>query len=294
MSTVVMKEIKIGGIPVGDGHACFIIGEIGINHNGDINIAKQLIEVAEAAGCNAVKFQKRTPELCVPLAQRNVMRETPWGYITYMDYRKKVEFGETEYKEIDRYCREQGILWFASCWDEPSVDFIKSFNVPCYKVASAALTDHKLLKHTRSAGKPILLSTGMSTMEEVDQAVKVLGLEDLAILHAVSTYPAYYEELNLKVISTLRERFKVPVGYSGHETGIATTVAAVALGACVVERHITLDHAMWGSDHAASLQPSGLTRLIRDIRLIESSMGTGEKKVFERELAMIARLRRKD
>ena len=289
-----MAEIKIGSTVVGDGHPCFIIGEIGINHNGDIQIAKKLIDVAEAAGCNAVKFQKRTPELCVPSAQRAVMRETPWGYISYMEYREKVEFGQAEYQEIDSYCREQGIIWFASCWDAPSVDFIKQFNVPCYKIASASLTDDKLLTATQTAGKPVLLSTGMSSLVEIDHAVKVLGKENLILLHAVSTYPAHYEELNLKAIITLRERYQVPVGYSGHETGIASSVAAVALGACMVERHITLDRSMWGSDHAASLEPSGLTRLVRDIRLVESSMGTGEKKVLDRELPIIARLRRKD
>ncbi len=294
MNVSSMKEIKIGSVPVGDGHPCFIIGEIGINHNGDVEIAKKLIDVAEAAGCNAVKFQKRTPELCVPAAQRNVMRETPWGYISYMDYRQKVELGLAAYQQIDSYCREQGIIWFASCWDEPSVDFIRQFNVPCYKIASATLTNHSLLKHTRTPVRPVLLSTGMSTLDEIDQAVAVLGLRDLIVMHAVSTYPAYYEELNLRVITALRERYKVPIGYSGHETGIASSVAAVALGACVVERHITLDRSMWGSDHAASLEPSGLTRLIRDIRLVETSMGNGEKKVVERELPIITRLRRKD
>jgi N-acetylneuraminate synthase len=287
-----MSEITIGNVRVGDGRPCFIIGEIGINHNGDVNIAKKLIDVAEAAGCTAVKFQKRTPELCVPEAQRKVMRETPWGYITYMEYREKVEFGSKEYEEIDRYCRELGIIWFASCWDEPSVDFIKQFNVPCYKVASAALTDIGLLKYTKAAGKPILLSTGMSSYIEIDQAIKAIGSDDLILLHAVSTYPANYEELNLRAIPSLRERYKVLVGYSGHETGIASSVAAVALGACVVERHITLDRSMWGSDHAASLEPSGLTRLIRDIRLVETSMGSGEKKILERELPIIARLRK--
>jgi N-acetylneuraminate synthase len=286
--------MKIGSITVGDGQPCFIIGEIGINHNGDINVAKKLIDVAEASGCNAVKFQKRTPELCVPQAQRSVMRETPWGYISYMAYREKVEFGKEQYQEIDKYCREHGIVWFASAWDEPSVDFMEQFNAPCYKVASATLTDDKLLKHTKATGKPILLSTGMSSLEEIDHAVEILGTKNLILLHAVSTYPAHYEELNLKAIGTLRERYKVPVGYSGHETGIASTVAAVALGACCVERHITLDRAMWGSDHAASLEPSGLTRLCRDIRLVESSMGTGEKKVIEREKPIIARLRKKD
>ena len=289
-----MSTIKIGSINVGDGQPCFIIGEIGINHNGDINIAKKLIDVAEAAGCTAVKFQKRTPELCVPKAQRSVMRETPWGYISYMDYREKVEFGKEQYQEIDNYCREHDIIWFASAWDEPSVDFMAQFNTPCYKIASATLTDDKLLKYTRATGKPILLSTGMSSLEEIDHAVEVLGTKDLILLHAVSTYPAHYDEINLRAIPALRERYKVPIGYSGHETGIATTVAAVAFGACCVERHITLDRAMWGSDHAASLEPSGLTRVCRDIRLIETSFGDGQKKVLEREKPIIARLRKKD
>jgi N-acetylneuraminate synthase len=288
-----MSTIKVGSVSVGRDQPCYVIGEIGINHNGDIEIAKKLIDVAEASGCNAVKFQKRTPELCVPMAQRSQMRDTPWGYITYMEYREKTEFGQKEYEEIDRHCREIGIAWFASCWDEPSVDFMQRFNIPCFKIASATLTDDKLLKHTRAAGKPIVLSTGMSTLGEIDHAVEILGTKDLILLHAVSTYPAHYNELNLRAIQTLRDRYKVPVGYSGHETGIASTVAAVALEACAVERHITLDRAMWGSDHAASLEPSGLTRLVRDIRLVESSLGDGEKKVIDRELPIIARLRRK-
>lgn len=286
-----MSTIRIGKHLVGDGQPCFIIAEIGINHNGDLDLAKRLIRVAVASGCDAVKFQKRTPELCVPPSQRNLMRETPWGYISYMEYREKVEFGQAQYEEIDRYCREQEVLWFASCWDEPSVDFMEQFNPPCYKIASACLTNDVLLKYTRATGRPILLSTGMSSLEEVDHAIGVLGKENLIVLQAVSTYPAKYEELNLRAIATLRERYGVPVGYSGHETGIASTVAAVALGACCVERHITLDRAMWGSDHAASLEPTGLTRICRDIRLIETSLGTGEKKVLERELPIIARLR---
>jgi N-acetylneuraminate synthase len=288
------KTVRIGPMQAGDSQPCFIIGEIGINHNGDIEIAKKLIDVAEASGCTAVKFQKRTPELCVPMAQRSQMRDTPWGYISYMEYRKRTEFGQAEYEEIDRYCRESGIMWFASCWDEPSVDFMQGLNLPCYKIASASLTNDKLLSHTRRTGRPILLSTGMSTLEEIDHAVEVLGTDKLILLHSVSTYPANYSELNLRAIQTLRDRYNVPVGYSGHETGIASTVAAVAMGACVVERHITLDRAMWGSDHAASLEPNGLTRLVRDIRLVETSFGNGEKKVIERELPIIARLRRKD
>jgi N-acetylneuraminate synthase len=286
-----MNAVRIGNRLVGDGQPCLIIAEIGINHNGDIDIAKRLIRVAVACGCDAVKFQKRTPELCVPTAQRSQMRDTPWGYITYMEYRERVEFGKEQYQEIDRYCREQGVVWFASCWDDPSVDFMEQFDPPCYKIASASLTSDKLLKHTRATGKPLLLSTGMSSLEQIDHAIEVLGSDNLVLLQTVSTYPAKYEELNLRAIATLRERYGIPVGYSGHETGIATTVAAAALGACCVERHITLDRAMWGSDHAASLEPTGLTRVCRDIRLVETSMGTGEKKVLDRELPIIARLR---
>jgi N-acetylneuraminate synthase len=286
-----MSTVRIANRPVGDGQPCFIIAEIGINHNGDMDLAKRLIRVAVASGCDAVKFQKRTPELCVPPAQRNLMRETPWGYISYMEYREKVEFGLAQYEEIDRYCREQDVLWFASCWDEPSVDFLQHFDPPCYKIASASLTNDALLRHTRATGKPLLMSTGMSSLPEIDHAVEVVGKDNLILLHTVSTYPAKYDELNLRAIITLRDRYGVPVGYSGHETGIASTVATVALGACCVERHITLDRAMWGSDHAASLEPTGLTRICRDIRLVETSMGSGEKKVLERELPIIARLR---
>ncbi|HEX3663579.1 MAG TPA: N-acetylneuraminate synthase family protein [Acidobacteriaceae bacterium] len=286
-----MSTVRIANRPVGDGQPCFIIAEIGINHNGDMDLAKRLIRVAVASGCDAVKFQKRTPELCVPPAQRNLMRETPWGYISYMEYREKVEFGLAQYEEIDRYCREQDVLWFASCWDEPSVDFLQHFDPPCYKIASASLTNDALLRHTRATGKPLLMSTGMSSLPEIDHAVEVVGKDNLILLHTVSTYPAKYDELNLRAIITLRDRYGVPVGYSGHETGIASTVATVALGACCVERHITLDRAMWGSDHAASLEPTGLTRICRDIRLVETSMGSGQKKVLERELPIIARLR---
>jgi N-acetylneuraminate synthase len=289
-----MGTVWIGDRLVGDGQPCFIVAEIGINHNGDLAVAKKLIDVALSAGCNAVKFQKRTPELCVPASQRTTMRETPWGYISYMEYREKIEFGLNEFTEIDKYCRDREILWFASSWDCPSVDFIRQFNAPCYKIASATMNDDGLLRHTRNTKKPVVLATGMSSIADVDHAVEVLGTQDLVILHAVSTYPADYGELNLKAIPNMQERYGVPIGYSGHETGIPSSVAAVALGACVIERHITLDRAMWGSDQAASLEPNGITRLVRDIRLIERSMGTGEKKILEREIPLITRLRRKE
>jgi N-acetylneuraminate synthase len=287
-----MNPVSVGNKQLGPGQPCYIIAEIGINHNGEVDLAKRLISIAAASGCDAVKFQKRTPEICVPQAQRSVMRETPWGYISYMEYREKVEFGRAEYQEIDRFCRDNKIDWFASCWDAPSVDFMHQFDVPCFKIASASITDNELLRHTRATGKPILLSTGMSDLAGVERAVETVGKQDLVLLHTVSTYPAYYNELNLRAIHTLAEHFDVPVGYSGHETGIATTVASAALGACCVERHITVDRAMWGSDHAASLEPTGLTRLCRDIRLVESSLGDGVKKIIDRELPIIARLRR--
>jgi N-acetylneuraminate synthase len=286
------REIKLGKRLVGDGHPAYVIAEIGINHNGDLDVAKKLINVAIEAGCNAVKFQKRTPEICVPVEQRNQMRDTPWGYISYAEYRKKVEFGQAEYAEIDRCCREKNITWFASCWDQPSVDFIEQFNVACYKIASATLTDDALLEHIRSKGRPVLLSTGMSTLEQIDHAVKILGKSQLILLHSCSAYPAHYDELNLRVIPVLRQQFGVPVGYSGHETGIPSSVAAVAIGACVVERHITLDRSTWGSDQAASLEPNGIARLVRDIRLVETAMGDSVKRVLERELPLITRLRR--
>ncbi|MGD0507349.1 MAG: N-acetylneuraminate synthase family protein [Terriglobales bacterium] len=284
-------EIRLGSKVVGPGKPCYVIAEIGINHNGDIDLAKKLINVALGSGCDAVKFQKRTIDVVYTKEELAKPRESPFG-ATNGDLKRGLEFEQEEYEEIDRYCREVKIDWFASCWDEASVDFIAQFKVPCFKVASASLTDDNLLRHTRAVGKPIILSTGMSTIQEVDHAVEVLGKKDLVLLHACSTYPAYYEELNLHVIGVLKDRYGVPVGYSGHETGLPSSVAAAVLGACMIERHITLDRSMWGSDHAASLEPNGITRLVRDIRLIEKSMGDGVKRVLEREQPIIKKLRR--
>jgi N-acetylneuraminate synthase len=286
------REIRIGDHSIGDDHPTFIVAEIGINHNGDLNIAKALIDAAIHAEVDAVKFQKRTPELCVPEAQRRQMRDTPWGYISYMEYRERMEFGEAEYREIDEYCREKGMTWFASVWDEPSADFMEKFDLVCYKIPSAALTDHGLLSHVRTKDKPVILSTGMSTMEEIREAVSVLGTEDLLIAHATSTYPCDPDELNLHMIETLREAFPCPIGYSGHEVGLVPTVIAVALGACMVERHITLDRAMWGSDQAASVEPGGFDRLVKYIRVTEQSLGDGVKRVYESEQETMSRLRR--
>jgi N-acetylneuraminate synthase len=287
------KEIRIGDKLVGDGHPTYITAEIGINHNGDLGIAKRLIDVAVMAGCDAVKFQKRTPEKAVPPEYREVIRETPWGLISYLDYRQKVEFGEEEYHSIDQYCREKDIYWFASCWDEESVDFIEPYNPPCYKIASASLTDLPLLKKIRDTDKPMIVSTGMSTFEEIEQAVNLVGSDRLLLAHSTSTYPCPPEELNLRMIHTLQTRFNCPVGYSGHEVGLQTTYAAVTLGAAFVERHITLDRAMWGSDQAASVEPWGLMRLVRDIRVIEQALGDGVKRVYDSEMKARQRLRRK-
>lgn len=287
-----MKTIQIGNKTIGPGNPVFTIAEIGLNHNGSLEIARKLIDAAIMAGFDAVKFQKRTPELCVPPEQRNVMRETPWGIMTYMEYRHRVEFGQEDFREISRYCKERNICWFASCWDEPSVDFIEQFDAPCYKLASASITDLGLIGRMKKTGRPVILSTGMSTMEEIDRAVNVLASSDLLIAHSTSTYPCKPEELNLRMINTLQALYEFPVGYSGHEVGLQTTCAAVALGAFFIERHITLDRAMWGSDQAASVEPSGMLRLIRDIRVIEKALGDGVKKVYDSEAGILKKLRR--
>ena len=286
------REIKIGNRLVGDGHPAYIVGEIGINHNGDMEIAKQLIDVAKWAGVDAVKFQKRTPELCVPEEQKSKMRETPWGYISYLDYRYKVEFGEEEYAEIDRYAKEKGVTWFASPWDEVSVDFLEQFDPVCYKVASASLTDKVLLERLKATGRPLIVSTGMSTMEEIESAVDYLGTDNLLITHTTSAYPCEPEELNLSMIQTLKDKYPVPVGYSGHEVGLVPSAVAVAMGACLVERHITLDRALWGSDQAASVEPGGLSKLVKYIRTTESALGDGVKHIYESELSSLSKLRR--
>jgi len=267
------------------------VAEIGINHNGDINLAKRLIDAAVDAGCSAVKFQKRTVEVVYTPEELARPRESPFG-TTNGDLKRALEFGAEGYAEIDRHCRRMGIPWFASCWDEAAVDFIAQFNPPCYKIASASLTDDKLLRRHRTLGKPIILSTGMSSLEQIDHAVEVLGQENLILLHCTSTYPAKLEELNLKVIPAMVVRYQIPIGYSGHEVGLYTSLAAAVLGACFIERHITLDRAMWGSDQAASVEPPGFVRLIKDIRAIETAMGDGVKRIFESEKPIMQKLRR--
>ena len=285
------KCVKIAGRMVGDGYPCFVIAEIGINHNGSVALAKKMIDIAVATGCDAVKFQKRTVDVVYTKEELAKERKSVFGN-TNGDLKRGLEFGEAEYREIDKYCKEKGILWFASCWDEASVDFMEKFDIPCYKIASASLTDDNLLRHIKAKGKPILLSTGMSTMEEIRHAVSVLGEEDLIIYHCTSTYPSNAEEMNLRVIETFKKEFSCPIGYSGHERGIMPSVLAVSLGANSVERHITVDRTNWGSDQAASLEMAGLYHMVRDIRQVPSLMGNGVKVVYDRELPIIEKLRR--
>ncbi|MGH3690478.1 MAG: N-acetylneuraminate synthase family protein [Microbacterium sp.] len=285
--------VSIGSRVIGGGRPAYVIAEIGLNHNGDVDIAKKLIDVAARAGADAVKFQKRTPEISTPEHMRDVPRETPWGVMSYLDYRRRVEFGRDEYVEIGDHATMLGLDWFASPWDVPSVHFLEDLGVVAHKVASASLTDTELLIALRETGKPVILSTGMSTIEQIDRALDTLGTDRVVLMHATSTYPLEPEEANLRVIATLRDRYPgVPVGYSGHERGLQISLAAVAIGAVAVERHITLDRTMWGSDHAASLEPTGLEHLVRDIRVIERATGDGVKRVFNSERAPMAKLRR--
>jgi N-acetylneuraminate synthase len=285
------KNIKVGNTLVGHSQPCYIVAEIGINHNGSLDTAKELIDVAISSGCNAVKFQKRTVEVVYSKEELSRPRENPFGKKNG-DLKKGLELGLDEYSAINKYCTEKGIAWFASCWDEKSVDFIEQFNPPCHKIASASLTDDNLLKYHRKFRKPIILSTGMSSMQEIEHAISVLGSENLIVLHSTSTYPAKLEELNLKMITTLKKKFPVPIGYSGHEVGLSTSLAAFILGSCMLERHITLDRAMWGSDHAASVEPQGLQRLVKDLRSCERALGDGVKRVYDSEIPIREKLRR--
>ena len=285
--------VNIGNRIVGDGQPVFVIAEIGINHNGDLELAKKMIAGAIFAGCDAVKFQKRTPELCVPYEQWHIERDTPWGRMTYIEYKHQIEFGQEAYDEIDRYCRERGILWTASCWDEPSVEFIEQFNPSFYKAASASLTDHDLLRKMQDTGKPLMISTGMSQWDEIETAVSVLDRQNLLIAHATSAYPCPLDDINLRMIQTLKQRFpQIPIGYSGHEVGLAPTWAAVSLGATFVERHMTLDRAMWGSDQAASVEVMGMHNMARNIRDIERALGDGVKRVYASEQSSLQKLRK--
>ena len=286
------KELRIGKYTIGEGHPVYIIAEIGINHNGDIEIAKKMIRAAKKAGVDAVKFQKRTPIRCVPPEEQKKMRETPWGYISYLEYRERVEFGEEEYNQIANLCSQLDIDWFASAWDEESVDFLEQFDPIAYKVPSASLTDNALIDKLNATRRPIILSTGMSTMEEIRKSVSHFDIDRLAITHATSTYPCPPEELNLRMIQTLTEEFDCPIGYSGHETGLVPSAVAVALGAKIIERHFTLDRAMWGTDQSGSVEPGGMQKLVKYIRVTEQALGDGVKKVYDSERPSWNKLRR--
>ncbi|MFX1534858.1 MAG: N-acetylneuraminate synthase family protein [Promethearchaeota archaeon] len=286
------KEIKIKNKKISEDWPVFFVAEIGINHNGSIEVAKELIDLASFCKCDAVKFQKRTPDLCVPENQKNMYRDTPWGRLTYLEYKKRMEFNEQQYKVIDDYCKEKDIIWFASPWDLPSVDFLEGFKVPCYKIPSPILTNKKLLEKVRDTNKPVMLSTGMSTISEIDKAVSILDDVPLVIMHCNSSYPTENSELNLRVVETYKRRYPNHIlGYSGHEKGYTASLVAAVLGARVIERHITLDRTMWGSDQSASLELSGLLRLTRDLSLLPLWLGNGEKRVYNSEIPIKEKLR---
>jgi len=287
-----MTEIKINNKTISEDSSVFFIAEIGINHNGSIDTAKELIDLASFCKCDAVKFQKRTPELCVPENQKNTHKDTPWGRMTYLEYKKKMEFNREQYEDIDKYCKKKDIIWFASPWDLPSVDFLEEFKVPCYKIPSPMLTNKKLLEKVKATGKPVMLSTGMSTISEIDKAVNLLDNVPLVIMHCNSSYPTENSELNLEVLKTYKKRYNNHIiGYSGHEKGYTASLIAAVLGARVIERHITLDRTLWGSDQAASLELSGLQRLTRDLSLLPLWLGNGEKRVFNSEIPIREKLR---
>ncbi len=290
-----MKQVNIGNKLISNENNAYLIAEIGINHNGDLDNVIKLMNNSKEAGFDCVKFQKRTPELSTPDSQKNVMRETPWGDMTYLEYKKRIELDQEAYSAIDQHSKKIDIDWTASCWDIPSVDFIADFNVPFIKIASASLTDKDLIQKIKNTKKPIILSTGMSTMDEIKKAVAVLDKSELILLHTTSSYPCAPEELNLNMIKTLRNQFpELIIGYSGHEVGLASTLAAVTLGAKVIERHITLSRAMWGTDQSASIEMAGMTKLVKDIRTIESSLGDGIKKVYDSEQTPLQKLRLKN
>jgi len=285
------KNIKIEEYLVGDNEPCFVIAEIGINHNGSVEIAKKLIDISVLAGAQAVKFQKRTVDIVYSKDELLKPRDSVFGK-TNGDLKRGLEFGKKEYDIIDKHCKEKNILWTASCWDENSLEFIMQYEPKFLKIASAFLTDKSLLVGHKSKNLPTILSTGMSTIEEIEKAVDILERKNLILLHCTSSYPCKIEELNLKTISTLIKKFNLLVGYSGHEVGLSTTISAVTLGACVVERHITLDRSMWGSDQSASVEPIGFKKLVTDIRSTEQALGNGIKTVYDSEKDIIKKLRR--
>jgi N-acetylneuraminate synthase len=285
------NKVALGTRAVGDGEPALIVAELGINHNGDIELCRRLIAASAEAGCEVVKFQKRTVGVVYTPEELARPRENPFGP-TNGDLKRGLEFGPDEYEQIDKIASSLGVAWTASCWDEASVDFLEQYHPPFYKIASACLTDDSLLRYHRTTGRPIVLSTGMSSIEQIDHAVELLGTEDLVLMQCTSTYPTHPDELNLRAIVTLTKRYGLPVGFSAHDASLATSAAAVALGACVVERHVTLNRNLWGSDQVASIEPDDLAQLVADIRKVEQALGDGAKKVFESEIPVRDKLRR--
>ena len=274
----------------------YLIGEIGINHNGDLQIAKKLVDAVFACQWDCAKFQKRNPDLAVPENQKTVMRDTPWGRMTYIDYKRKIEFGKKEYDYINTYCKEKPLNWTMSVWDLDSLEFAIQYDLPLLKIPSAMLTNSELLVASAKTGFPVLLSTGMSTLEEVDTAVDLLEKhsKSYAIMHCNSSYPAKEEELNLRVIPMFKERYNCVVGYSGHEYSLRPSFLAAVLGARIIERHITLDHRMWGTDQSSSVEIPGMYMLYKRIRSIETVLGDGKKVVTAEEEKVRKKLRGDD
>ena len=288
------KTIQMGEVKVGAGFPVFMVAEIGINHNGDIQAAKKLIDAAFACNWHCVKFQKRYPDVCVPEHQKNQLRDTPWGKITYLEYRYKVEFCEPEYQQIDAYCKEKPIAWTASVWDVPSLKFILGYDVPFIKIPSAKIVDHELLKQAADSGKPVVLSTGMSELSEIDAAVALMERhcpDNFVLMHTNSVYPTPTEDLNLNMINTLQKRYSCIVGYSGHEYDLEPSVIAASLGAAIIERHVTLDHNEWGSDHFASLEVNAMDMLCKRIKNIHAMLGDGIKRISRDEQEVMKKLR---
>ena len=285
-------DVALGDRRVGLGQPTYIVAEGGINHSGDLGVALCLTREAKAAGADAIKWQKREPEVSVLREQWEAMRDTPWGPLSYINYRKRLEFGKVEYDALDAECRRLGIDWSASVWDEPSLEFLLAYNPPWIKIPSACLTDIALLEACQRTGKPIILSTGMSTLEQIRRAVQTISPGQLILLHCTSTYPCDPSELNLMAIPALRERFQCPVGFSDHSTGVWAALAGAVLGACVLEKHLTLDRTSWGTDQSASVEPQGLARIVRHIRRWEQAKGDGIKKVYQSEMPSLRRLRR--
>lgn len=284
--------MNIGNFEIGNGR-CFVVAELGINHNGSIEIAKKLIDAAKEAGADAVKFQKRTVELVYTPEELDRPRESHFGN-TNRHLKLALEFGPKHYDEISAYCRPKEILWFASPWDIESVKFLEQFDPPCYKVASACLTDLDLLNQIEATHKPVIASTGMSDEEQINRLLFELDNRDVALLACTGAYPANIVDLNLERIRTLQKRYgeDYPIGYSGHEVGIWSTLCAVAMGACIVERHLTLDRSMWGSDQAASLEPMAFKKLVTEIRDYEVARGSGLLRLLECEVEVMKKLRR--